>query len=275
MLRQILDNYRRQNKSIGFVPTMGAFHKGHLSLMRRCRKDHDIALVSIFVNPTQFAPGEDLSSYPRNKKNDVLLAKEENIDIIFYPSVKKLYSGRYLTHINVGEISEELCGKTRPNHFQGVATIVGKLINIVQPHVLYLGQKDAQQSVVIQQMVQDLNFPVKIKVLPTTREKNGLAMSSRNKYLSVEERKQASVLYNSLLLAKIKINAGQRNANAIIKSMRRNITENASCSIEYIACVDTQTLKPLKKLRGKILIALAVRFGHARLIDNILINMKD
>ena len=270
-LRKLLTRARRRGKTIGFVPTMGAFHEGHLSLMRKCKKENDLTVVSIFVNPAQFAPHEDFKKYPRHKRKNILLAKSENVDIIFYPSVDEMYPKRYLTYINVEKITATLCGKIRPGHFRGVATIVGKLLNIILPNVMYLGQKDAQQCVVLKHLVRDLDFPVKIKILPTKRENNGLALSSRNEYLSKTQRQEAAILYKSLRLAKQKILNGQRHAQQIKNEIRQNILRNSSGVIDYIYCVDAQALTPLKNLKGRILIALAVRFGRTRLIDNILV----
>ena len=273
-IRSILTKARLKKKSIGFVPTMGALHEGHLSLFRRCRKENDCAVVSIFVNPLQFAPTEDFASYPREQKRDIFLTKKENIDIVFYPSVKEIYPKSFLTNIRVEKITETLCGKFRPGHFHGVATVVAKLLNIVTPDVLYLGQKDAQQCVVIQQMVRDLNFAVTVKVLPTIREKDGLAMSSRNKYLTSQQRRQAPILYKSLCLAKQEILSGQRSASRLKDFMRQTIKTNSSAKIDYVECVNAQTLEPLKILKNDVLIALAAWFGQARLIDNITLKVK-
>ena len=272
-LREILTSARLQNKSIGFVPTMGALHEGHLSLIRRSKKENDLTVLSIFVNQMQFGPREDYRTYPRYKKNDCLFAKKEKVDIIFYPSVDEIYPSGYLTYINVEKISDFLCGKSRPGHFQGVTTIVGKLLNIIQPRVLYLGQKDAQQCVVLKQMVGDLNFPVTVKILPTIREADGLAMSSRNQFLTRQGRQEAIYLYKALKLAKTKILKGKRHPTTIIKLMQSLIDKNTSGKIDYIACVDSTTLAPLKILKGEILIALAVYFGKARLIDNMLVRV--
>jgi len=268
-IRAVLTKAKSQKKKIGFVPTMGALHEGHLSLLRRCSRENDISVMSIFVNPLQFGPHENFKNYPREEKNDLLLAKNENIDIIFYPSKKDMYPQCSLTTINVKKITENLCGRSRPNHFRGVTTVVGKLLNIISPTTLYLGQKDAQQCLCIQQMIRDLNYPVAVKVLPIIREKDGLAMSSRNKYLSTHERNEAPVLYQSLCLAKQKILQGARKTSEIIKLIRSTIQKKSSGRIDYIACVDAQTLQPLKYLKGRILIALAIRFRDARLIDNI------
>ena len=252
---------------------MGALHQGHLSLVRRSRKENDLTVLSIFVNPAQFSPTEDLAKYPRNFKQDLLLAKREKTDIIFYPSIKEIYPKGCLTYIHVEEIADGLCGKFRPGHFRGVATIVGKLLNIVQPDTMYLGQKDAQQVVVLKKMAADINFPVTIKVCPTIREKDGLALSSRNSYLTQEQRKEAPVLFESLNQAKEKIRAGERKTQELIGLIEKNIQQKSSGRIEYIACADAKTLKHLEKLKGEVLIALAVWFGSTRLIDNITVRI--
>jgi pantoate--beta-alanine ligase len=272
-LRAILQKFRLRKKTIGFVPTMGALHNGHLALLSRCRKDNDLAVLSIFVNPLQFGPAEDYHQYPREKKNDVLLAKKENIDIIFYPSGKEMYPDERLTYVNVRRLTEGLCGGSRPGHFDGVATVVAKLINIVQPDIMYLGQKDAQQCVVIKQMARDLNFPVKIKVIPTVREKDGLAFSSRNRRLTASQRTQAPVLYQSLRLASQQILQGTRQPSAIITMIKTMLRRQTSGEIDYVACVNADTLSPLERLEGKVLVALSVKFGQTRLIDNIIVRI--
>jgi pantoate--beta-alanine ligase len=253
---------------------MGALHEGHATLLKHSKKENDLTVLSIFVNPLQFGPKEDFRAYPRTKRQDVLLAKKLNVDIIFYPSVKEMYPTRFLTSVNLKNITKNLCGRFRPGHFEGVATVVAKLLNIVIPDTLYLGQKDAQQCVVIQQMVRDLNFPVMVKIVPTVRETSGLALSSRNQYLTASQRQQAAALYQSLRLAKKRIQQGTRKASAIIKLIKSYITQRTSGKIQYIECVDAETLQPLKTLQGKILIALAVWFGKARLIDNITVQVK-
>lgn len=271
-LRSTITAAKRRGKTVGFVPTMGALHEGHLSLFRRCRKDNDLSVVSIFVNPLQFAPNEDFRRYPRKKKQDFSLAKKESVDIIFYPSEKEMYPRRFLTKINAKEVTENLCGPFRPGHFKGVATVVAKLLNIVTPDALYLGQKDAQQCVVIKQMVQDLDVPVAVKVLPTIRERDGLAMSSRNQYLSFEERKRAVMIYQSLKAAQKKILAGERQAASVINLMKSSI-KKAFDKIDYVECVEAQTLKPLRRLRGQVLIAVAAWIGKTRLIDNLIVKL--
>ncbi|OGX14917.1 MAG: pantoate--beta-alanine ligase [Omnitrophica WOR_2 bacterium RBG_13_41_10] len=260
---------KMQHKTIGLVPTMGALHEGHLSLIRRARKDNDYVVVSIFVNPTQFSPKEDLKKYPRPLKQDMRLCKKEGVDIIFYPSVEMMYPKDYKTYIKVSKLDEVLCGKFRPGHFQGVTTVVAKLFNIVSADNAYFGQKDAQQAIIIQKMVIDLNIPVRIKITPTVREKDGLAMSSRNAYLNQKERKEAVVLYQALKLAGRLIKQGNKNSADIIKRMQYLILTKKSAKIQYLAIVDTQDLRLVSRIKEKILIALAVSIGKTRLIDNI------
>jgi pantoate--beta-alanine ligase len=273
-MQALSQRLKRQNKTIGFVPTMGYFHEGHLSLMRKARMENDFLVVSIFVNPTQFGPKEDFSRYPRDLKHDKKLAKRENVDCIFYPKAEDIYPLGYKTHVYVEDLSQRLCGISRPHHFKGVTTIVAKLLNIVGPDVVYFGQKDAQQAIIIERMIKDLNFPLKIKVLPTVREKDGLAMSSRNKYLSPRERKEALVLSASLGKARSLLKKGERNPTRLKRAIARMINSKKTAKLEYIEIVDTNDLKPLKEIKGKVLIAIACRFGKARLIDNIMVNVK-
>jgi len=272
-LRRVLNAARRKAKTIGFVPTMGCLHDGHAALMRRAKKDHDLCVVSIYINPKQFAPHEDFSRYPRDLRRDLALARKEKVDIIFLPSDNVIYPKSYLTYIDVEKLSGVLCGKFRPGHFKGVATVVAKLLNIVQPHVLYLGQKDAQQAVVLKTMVRDLDLPIAVRVVPTVRDKDGLPMSSRNVYLSASQRCQAAVLYRALQFSKARISAGERSAGSIVRSMTQMIRRASGGKIQYVACVDALTLKPFKTLKGWALIALAVFFGPTRLIDNISIRV--
>ena len=273
-LRSHINQTKLQKKLIGFVPTMGALHEGHAVLLTHSKRENNITVLSIFANPTQFGPKEDFRPYPRTRTQDVLLAKKLNVDIIFYPSVKEMYPTPYLTSINIEKITQNLCGRFRPGHFRGVATVVAKLLNIVQPDTLYLGQKDAQQCMVIQQMIRDLNFPTTVKIIPTVREPDGLALSSRNQYLTPKEHKEAAALYHSLRLAKKKIQEGTRKASKIIKFIKSCIAQKTSGKVQYVECVDADSLQPLKTLQGKILIALAVWFQKARLIDNITVNIK-
>lgn len=273
-MQRLASQSRRQGRRVGFVPTMGALHEGHFSLMRRCRRENDLTVVSIFVNPAQFSPAEDFKAYPRPAKADQRLAGKAGVDILFYPSDKGMYPDPYRTYIEVEKMTEGLCGKFRPGHFKGVATVVGKLLNIVQPDVLYLGQKDAQQAAVLKQMVRDLNFPVAVKVCPIVRGPDGTALSSRHVYLTPQERRQAAVLFRSLQEAQKKIQSGERSLAAIVQGIRRRILKETSGKIDYVECVNAQTLEPLSSLEGKIMIALAVRFGPTRLIDNRVVQVR-
>lgn len=263
-----LKQLKQKGQSIGFVPTMGALHEGHLSLIRQATKENKITVVSIFVNPAQFAPQEDLERYPRPIKKDLLLCQKQGVHYVFLPQVKDIYPGGFCTYVQVEGLSDPLCGKLRPGHFRGVATVITKLFNIVQPDLAYFGQKDAQQAIIIQRMVRDLNMPVKIKVMPVVRAKDGLALSSRNIYLSKSEREDALVLSKALNLAKFLIKGGARDANRIISRMRELIRRRPGAKIDYIAILDPENLKPLKKISDAHLIALAVSIGKTRLIDN-------
>ncbi len=270
-LKTFVKAAQKNNKTIGFVPTMGYLHEGHLSLMRKAKKYCDICVVSIFVNPLQFGPKEDFRKYPREIKRDECLSKEAGVDIIFYPSAKNMYPSGYLTYVEVKGISDVLCGKSRPRHFKGVATVVMKLFNITQPDIAYFGQKDAQQAVIIQKMVRDLNIPLKIKVTPTIRENDGLAMSSRNVYLNSQERRDATILNLALKNAKNLIRKGERSSQVVIANIKKMILLKKTAKIDYVECVDANNLSPLKKPEGRVLIALAVWFGKTRLIDNIIV----
>lgn len=263
--------HRLEGKTIGFVPTMGALHQGHLSLIRRAGKENDTTVISIFVNPIQFGPKEDFKRYPRNLKQDAKLCQDAGVDIIFYPDARDMYPDGYKTYIYVEELSDVLCGKFRPGHFKGVATVVAKLFNIVNPDAAYFGQKDAQQAIIIKKMVQDLNMPLKIKVAPTLRSKDGLALSSRNIYLNEKERKDALVLYRSLNFAKTLVNKGINDADKIISRMRQLIRRKKTVKIDYVVIVDNHNLRPVKKIIGECLIALAVWVGKTRLVDNIIV----
>jgi len=265
---------REAGKKIGFVPTMGAFHKGHLSLIRKARRQNDMVVVSIFVNPLQFGPDEDFDRYPRDLARDLDLAREAGIDAAFIPEPSELYPPAFSSKVTVGPLSERMCGAKRPGHFDGVCTVVLKLLGIVQPHRVYLGEKDAQQLVVLQRMVADLNVDVKVVSCPTVREKDGLAMSSRNAYLSPEHREQAGRLYEALRMAQREILMGQMRDPAKLESrMRGLITEESEIEIEYIEMVDPETLEPRPVLVGRVLIALAASLGETRLIDNITVNV--
>jgi pantoate--beta-alanine ligase len=267
------ERLRLQGQRIGFVPTMGYLHEGHLSLVRAARQHADVVIMSIFVNPTQFGPTEDYNEYPRNFERDVALAASVGCHIVFNPTVNDIYPENYLTYVEVEKITGVLCGRSRPTHFRGVTTIVAKLFHIVKPHVAVFGQKDAQQALVIQRMVRDLNFDIQIVIAPIVREKDGLAMSSRNIYLTPEQRQQAVALYQALMMAKSLIEKGERNAQVIKDHMRRHIERLAAATIDYIEIVDTTHLQPLAVLQGEVLIALAVKIGKPRLIDNIIVTL--
>jgi len=264
----VINKLKSDNKSIGFIPTMGALHEGHLSLIRAARKENDYLVVSIFVNPAQFGPGEDFKRYPRPIKKDLEFCRREKVDFVFNPDPTSAYPKGFSTFVNVEGLSEVLCGKSRPGHFKGVATIVLKLFNIIQPDKAYFGQKDAQQVIIIKRMVRDLNLSVKIKVMPIFRDKTGLAMSSRNIYLSKKQRVDALVLSRALNLAGTMIKNGARDAKRIINAMSKLISRKESAVIDYIAITDTNSLGSVKKLSGSCLLALSVRIGKVRLIDN-------
>ncbi|HLC95806.1 MAG TPA: pantoate--beta-alanine ligase [Candidatus Nanoarchaeia archaeon] len=271
-MQAFADSARAKGKTIGFVPTMGCLHEGHLSLIRRARKETDIVVVSIYVNPLQFAPHEDFAQYPRNFKTDAAMCKKEKVDLIFYPDDNEMYTSP-LTSIEVDWLSKPMCGASRPHFFQGVATVVSKLFNIVKPHKAYFGQKDYQQSLVIRKMVKDLNFPIEIVTCPIFREKDGLAMSSRNKYLNEDQRKQAAVLCRSLELAQALIQNGERRAAGVRHAIKKEL-QQTSAKIDYIEIRDARTLHELDALKGQIVIAVAAYFGTTRLIDNIILDVK-
>ena len=267
-MRAFSTEMRKQGKRIGFVPTMGYLHEGHLSLMRVAHKHADVLVVSIYVNPTQFGPNEDFDKYPRDFERDEALCRQERVDAVFYPSNDEMYLPEHKTYIVTEELTNVLCGKSRPGHFRGVTTIVGKLFNIVQPDVAVFGQKDAQQAIVIKRMVEDLNFPVEIVVAPIIRETDGLAMSSRNKYLTPRQRKEATVLFRSLQLAQDEYAAGNRDVDDIKQKMRTLIENESSGEIDYIEFVDAHLLNRPMLGERDVLVALAVYFGQTRLIDN-------
>ncbi len=265
---------KAKGKTIGLVPTMGYLHEGHLSLLRQAKKDTDCPVMSIFVNPAQFGPKEDFRRYPRDLKRDERMARSAGCQAVFCPPAKEMYPANYSTWVEVEKLSDVLCGVSRPGHFRGVATVVLKLLNIVQPDVAYFGRKDAQQAILIKRMAADLNVNSKIKVMPIVREPDGLAMSSRNVYLRPEERDDALVLRRALLKAEHMIQLKERNAGKIIRAMRSLIREKRTARIDYIRAVDTVSLRPVKKISGEVLIALAVRIGKTRLIDNVIVRER-
>jgi len=270
--RAAIAQARAAGKTIGLAPTMGALHQGHLSLVRRSRKECDFTVVSIFVNPTQFGPGEDFDSYPRTFDSDCAACRDLAVDLIFAPAVQEMYTGENLTWIDVDKISAHLCGASRPGFFRGVCTVVAKLFNIVQPNVAYFGEKDAQQLAVITRMVADLNLPIEIRGCPIVREPDGLALSSRNQYLDPEQRLQAVCLYQALEHARQLVGKGQIDPAVLIDSMKSIIEKQSQARIDYITIVDREVMQPMSKIDRPARIALAVHLGPARLIDNIAID---
>ena len=262
------ESVRMEGKKVAFVPTMGYLHEGHLSLMREGRKRGDCLIISIYVNPTQFSPAEDLDKYPRDFERDESLARDVGVDVIFYPSNEEMYPEYYQTYVNVEEVTNNLCGLSRPGHFRGVTTVCAKLFNMTKPHVTVFGKKDFQQLVTIKRMVTDLNMDLEVVGLPTVREHDGLAMSSRNTYLKEDERASALSLSRSLKLAKDLYDAGERSADEIISKMSAFIEGHPHTDIDYIKICDTITMKDVKTIERESVVALAVRVGLPRLIDN-------
>ena len=265
---------QRQNRTIGFVPTMGAFHEGHLSLMRLAKRQCDSVVVSIFVNPIQFGPNEDFNRYPRNTKEDFKKAGEVGVDFLFLPTTRQIYPLHYKTWVQVKELENVLEGTTRPGHFTGVATIVLKLFNIVKPDKAYFGLKDIQQMIIIRQMVRDLNLGIQLVPAPTIREEDGLAMSSRNQYLSLTERRFASILWKTLCTGKKMIQEGIRNSSKVRSAMMKQLSEEPKAQLDYLTISEPKTLKEVKTIKKSVLLALAVRIGRTRLIDNITVRPR-
>ncbi len=275
IMRDTADSHILRGKTIGFVPTMGSLHEGHMSLVRRARMENDITVVSIFVNPAQFGPMEDFKKYPRDIEGDTGKLLKEEVDILFMPDISLMYPEGFLTHVEVEKISERLCGAFRPGHFRGVATVVTKLFHIVKPSRAYFGQKDFQQTVVIRRMVKDLDMDIDVIVCPTIRERDGLAMSTRNAYLDQGQREASSVIYRCLTGASELIRSGIINVNQIEKILRGKILQEPAVSgIDYAGVFDPDTLEEVPEIRGDILLAVAVKIGDTRLIDNILVNVK-
>jgi len=268
-MQHISNSLKKEGKSTGFVPTMGYLHEGHLSLVRRARNENDVVVVSIFVNPIQFGPEEDYTRYPRDEKRDLSLL-EGLADFVFIPDVKDMYEEGFVTYVDVEKITTHLCGAFRPGHFRGVATVVLKLFNIVKPDRAYFGKKDYQQFRVIERMCRDLNLEVDIVPCETVREKNGLAMSSRNVYLSKEEFEDAGIIYKALSYGKSLIEGGERDSKSVISKIENMIREKPTLKkIDYIAIVDPMTLEDVKTIKGPVVILFAGYFGTARLIDNV------
>ncbi|HRX85674.1 MAG TPA: pantoate--beta-alanine ligase [Phycisphaerae bacterium] len=270
-VRTELAELRRSGARVGLVPTMGALHAGHWSLVERCVRECGVAVVSLFVNPLQFGPQEDLARYPQTHAEDRAGCRQRGVALLFSPSAEEMYGGGVLTRIRVAELGEVLCGATRPGHFDGVCTVVCKLFNIVQPDVAYFGEKDFQQLVVIRRMVRDLSLQVEIVGCPIVRAEDGLALSSRNAYLSADERRRAPAIHEALQHAQTRVRAGERDARTITAEVER-LLRNKVDVIEYVALVDTAALTPVDTLRGPARLCAAVRLGSARLIDNVAVD---
>ena len=270
-MQSIVKQHQREGKTIGFVPTMGALHDGHLTMMKQSVSENDLTVISIFVNPLQFGPNEDFDAYPRQLDDDVAAVKKLQVDYVFHPSVDEMYPEELGIHLKVGHLAQVLEGAQRPGHFEGVVTVVNKLFNIVQPDYAYFGKKDAQQLAIVEKMVKDFNLPVHVIGIDIVREKDGLAKSSRNIYLTSEERKEAKHLYQSLRLAKNLYEAGERDSNEIIGQIAAYLNKNISGHIDYLGIYSYPNLIQQSKIHGRIFISLAVKFSKARLIDNIII----
>lgn len=271
-VRTYVKKQRALGKSIGFVPTMGYLHEGHLSLMKRAGEENDITVVSIFVNPMQFGPNEDLESYPRDLERDAKLCEDVGVSLIFHPEPEEMYAKDFTTYVDMDGVTKELCGKSRPVHFRGVCTVVNKLFHIVTPDRAYFGQKDAQQLAVIRRMVRDLNMDIEIVGCPIVREEDGLAKSSRNTYLNEEERKAALVLSRAVRLGEKMAMDGERDAATIEDAMRGVIEAEPLARIDYVSIVDSVSIEPIRTLRGSVLGAIAVYIGKTRLIDNFMVD---
>jgi len=269
-MQEFSESSRLSGKTIALVPTMGFFHQGHLKLMEEGRKRADLLIVSIFVNPTQFGVGEDLETYPRDLERDKGLSQSVGVDVVFTPSAMEMYPKGHQTYVNVEEVTKNLCGVSRPTHFRGVATIVVKLFNIIRPHIAFFGEKDFQQLVTIRQMAKDLNFDIKIVGVPTFREKDGLAMSSRNVYLNPEERRAALSLNRAIDTASYLFNSGERSTENLIREAKKEIESETLTKIDYFIVCDSQTLEDIDVINREAVLAIAVRVGETRLIDNLI-----
>ncbi|MBI4340659.1 MAG: pantoate--beta-alanine ligase [Candidatus Omnitrophica bacterium] len=268
------ERLRLRRKRIGFVPTMGALHEGHCSLIRAARAKNDVVIASLFVNPLQFGPHEDFRRYPRPFRKDAQMARAAGADVLFAPSAKELYPEGFQTSVEVEKLGRRWEGASRPGHFRGVATVVALLFEITRPTCAYFGQKDYQQALVIQRLIADLHLPIKMAILPTVREPDGLAMSSRNAYLTADQRRQATVLFEVLRWAQAEIRSGQRQAAPLIEGMRRRLSEAPAARIDYVAIVEPRHLEPVWRLRGRVALLLAVWIGATRLIDNLLVDVR-
>ncbi len=271
-MQSFAESLRREGRIIGFVPTMGFLHEGHRSLMHRARRDCDSVVVSIFVNPTQFGPGEDFDRYPRDEEGDRSKCQSAGVDILFMPTVPEMYPDKPTVFVTVESLSDTLEGAIRPGHFRGVATVVSKLFHIVKPHSAYFGQKDYQQCAVIKRIVKELNLDVEIVALPTVREQDGLAMSSRNSYLNADERRAAAAIHRALSAAEYLAQAGVKEPEKLRNKMRAVLAEEKMITIDYIEIADSESLEPLDAVRKKTVILIAVRLGKTRLIDNLVLS---
>ncbi|GAA0062700.1 pantoate--beta-alanine ligase [Clostridium sp. CTA-1] len=267
-VKEIIKKWKDENLSIGYVPTMGYLHEGHASLIKKAREENDKVVVSIFVNPIQFGPKEDYSTYPRDLDKDSSLCYEFGANLIFNPEASEMYPNKIYSHVNVGTLTENLCGEKRPGHFQGVCTVLTKFFNIIVPTKAYFGEKDAQQLAVVKKMVQDLNFPIEIIGCPIIRESDGLAKSSRNAYLNIKERKSALVLNKSLKEAINALESGETKSNTIKNIIVNRLNKEPLAKIDYVSIVDSDSLQPVEEIKSSILVAIAVYIGKTRLIDN-------
>ena len=273
-VRSQVKAWKKEGLSVGLVPTMGYLHEGHASLMKKAVEQNDKVVVSVFVNPIQFGPTEDLEAYPRDFKRDCALCEEIGVDLVFHPEPSEMYAPDFCTHVGMDILTTELCGKTRPTHFGGVCTVVSKLFNIVTPDRAYFGQKDAQQLAVIRRMVRDLSFGIEIVGCPIVREADGLAKSSRNTYLSPEERKAALVLSQSVRLGQEMVEKGEKDANVIVNAMKAHIEAEPLARIDYVQAVNGINMQPVDTIEGDVLVAMAVYVGKTRLLDNFIVEGK-
>lgn len=267
-IRTIVAQWKKEGRTVGLVPTMGFLHQGHESLIRQSVKENDKTVVSVFVNPIQFGKNEDLETYPRDFNRDKDLCTTAGADLIFHPEPQEMYPDNFFTYVDMTTITDRLCGSNRPGHFQGVCTVVSKLFHIINPDKAYFGQKDAQQLSVIEKMVSDLNFDIEVVGCPTVREEDGLAKSSRNSYLSPQERKAALVIFKALTQCRHRIEAGERSANLLIKELKESLNREPLAHIDYVEIVDWEVLQPVDKIEKPVLVAVAVFIGSTRLIDN-------
>ena len=274
-MHDVVKEEKSRGRSIGFVPTMGFLHEGHLSLVRESVRQAAVTVVSIYVNPTQFGPKEDFREYPRDMKRDNEILEAEGADYVFSPGNEEIYPEGYKTYVEVHDLQDTLCGRSRPGHFRGVCTVVLKLFNIIEPDIAYFGQKDVQQAIILKRMAQDLNLGVKIEVLPIVREEDGLALSSRNTYLDQEERKAARVLSQSLEEAQEMVRNGEQDSGQIVSRMKEKISKEPRAKIDYVKIVDMEKLNPVAKIENGALAALAVFVGKVRLIDNMILKGKE